>query len=70
MDYVAIFRDIAFPIAVTAYLLIVTTKRLERIETRVWKNLMASALILQAVGKEDEAMALIKGDTEPNKKEE
>lgn len=67
VDYIAFFRDIAFPIAITAYLLLVTTKRLERIESRLWKNLTALVLILQAVGKEQEAMALLKGDPEPEK---
>jgi len=33
MDIGELFREVAFPIAVSAYLLIVTTRRLEQINT-------------------------------------
>lgn len=47
---ISFFADLAFPIAVAAYLLVVTSRELERIRTNQIKMLVLQALLLDAFG--------------------
>ncbi len=60
MDLVTLFRDVAFPVAITAYLLISITPRLEGLRTDSVRVLGALALVLMALDKKEEAMQLLK----------
>ena len=49
-ELVSFFADLAFPIAVAAYLLVVTSRELERIRTNQIKILVLMSLVLDNSG--------------------
>lgn len=52
MDVFTFFRDVAFPVAVSGYLLIVTTRKLEALRNEIIKVNIRLALILDKLGED------------------